>query len=208
MAQTAFRLARLTGLLDRLCPKQRLALFLAALCHDIEHPGVSSAFLLKSRSRMAAWYKDDPGLLEKHHSIRAFELLMSKDLDLLGNMPTDDRVNVRKLVRDLILATDMGRHASIVKELEERLLAEAAEDCGQHCPAAASVHEPAQSCETEAGWPPPSLLLHMQVLLKCADISNVTKPLPVAMEWAVAVSDEFFAQGDLERARGIEVGAG
>ena len=55
-------------------PDGLAALFLAALCHDIEHPGVSSSFLLKSRSRMAAWYKDDPGLLEKHHSIRAFEL--------------------------------------------------------------------------------------------------------------------------------------
>jgi hypothetical protein len=67
--------------------------------------GVSSAFLLKSLSKMAARYKNDPGMLEKHHSIRAFELLISKDLDLLRNLPTDDRV-------DLILGTDVGSWSS------------------------------------------------------------------------------------------------
>ena len=223
--QTVFSLAKLTGLLDRLRRKQRLALFLAALCHDIEHPGVSSAFLLKSRSTMAALYKNDPGLLEKHHSIRAFELLISKDLGLLRNLPTDDRVNVRHLVRDLILATDMARHSEMCEQL--RRLADA--DCGEGVsvsqdseaapalqaelradgPAAPGDHPPppfqAAFPAPRPTRPPPRLLLHMQALLKCADISNVAKPLPVAMEWAVAVSDEFFAQGDLERAQGIEV---
>ncbi len=33
-----------------------------------------------------------------------------------------------------------------------------------------------------------------QLLLKCADISNVVKPAAVAREWTVAVTDEFFAQ--------------
>ena len=27
-----------SGLLERLSPKQRLALFISALCHDLEHP--------------------------------------------------------------------------------------------------------------------------------------------------------------------------
>ena len=44
-----------------------------------------------------------------------------------------------------------------------------------------------------------------QLLLKCADISNVVKPAAVAAEWSVAVTDEFFAQGDMERALAIEV---
>ena len=45
----------------------------------------------------------------------------------------------------------------------------------------------------------------LQLLLKCADISNVAKPLGAAREWGVAVTDEVFAQGDMERALGIEV---
>ena len=55
------------------------------------------------------------------------------------------------------------------------------------------------------GFRPPSMLVLMQVLLKCADISNVVKPVVAAKEWAVAITDEFFAQGDMERSIGIEV---
>jgi hypothetical protein len=238
--QTIFSLARQTGLLDRLCRKQRLALFLAGLCHDLEHPGVSPGFLLRSRSRMAAWYKDDPGLLERHHSIRAFELLAARDSRLLASLPTHDRVNVRHLVRDLILATDMARHAAIMAEVDERSPPCAPGESGPERPPApgdaappppppaapaapAAAPAPAAGLAPGGGAPvgsppwgagagagggrPSRLLLHMQVLLKCADISNVAKPLPVAMEWAVAVSDEFFAQGDRERRQGIEARA-
>ena len=42
-------------------------------------------------------------------------------------------------------------------------------------------------------------------MLKCADVSNVTKDFPTAREWGVMVTDEMFAQGDRERAEGLEV---
>eukprot|EP00291_Cryptomonas_curvata_P001815 CAMPEP_0172188310 /NCGR_PEP_ID=MMETSP1050-20130122/21844_1 /TAXON_ID=233186 /ORGANISM="Cryptomonas curvata, Strain CCAP979/52" /LENGTH=294 /DNA_ID=CAMNT_0012862773 /DNA_START=213 /DNA_END=1094 /DNA_ORIENTATION=+ len=100
VVQKVFSLATASGLLAELCGKQRLALFLAALFHDIEHPGVTAGYLVSAQSRMAAWYKNDPGLLEKHHSIRAFELLICKDIPLLQHLPADDRVNLRSLVRD------------------------------------------------------------------------------------------------------------
>jgi hypothetical protein len=45
--QTAFAMARASGLLAGLRGAERLTLFLAALCHDIEHPGVSASFLLR-----------------------------------------------------------------------------------------------------------------------------------------------------------------
>lgn len=45
----------------------------------------------------------------------------------------------------------------------------------------------------------------MEILIKCADTSNVLKPFPVAKKWAVRVTDEFFLQGDMERANGIDV---
>ena len=182
----------------RLCRKQRLALFLAALCHDIEHPGVSASYLLRSQSNLATWYKNDPGLLEKHHSVRAFELLMCKSLGLLQNLATEDRINTRKLVRDIILATDMSRHAAFL-------------DIARHGPlrdGACNITRPLQtSAANVVGARPPSMLpvVMMQVLLKCADLSNVAKPMAAAKEWAVAVTDELFAQGDMERSSGLEV---
>ena len=38
VTQTVYSLAAASGVLDRLTHKQRLALLLAALCHDLEHP--------------------------------------------------------------------------------------------------------------------------------------------------------------------------
>jgi hypothetical protein len=47
--------------------------------------------------------------------------------------------------------------------------------------------------------------LAMELMVKCADISNVVKPAAVARRWALRVTDEFFLQGDAERAMGMEV---
>ena len=38
--------------------------------------GVTAGYLLKAESQLAALYKRDPAMLEKHHSLRAFELLV------------------------------------------------------------------------------------------------------------------------------------
>ncbi|KAJ1481498.1 hypothetical protein T484DRAFT_1807011 [Baffinella frigidus] len=43
------------------------------------------------------------------------------------------------------------------------------------------------------------------VLIKCADISNVLKPFAVARRWAFRITDEFFQQGDEELARGMAI---
>jgi cAMP-specific phosphodiesterase 4 len=48
-------------------------------------------------------------------------------------------------------------------------------------------------------------MLEMQLLLKCADLSNTLRPLGEARRWAARVTDEMFAQGDRERAGGLDV---
>lgn len=47
-------------------------------------------------------------------------------------------------------------------------------------------------------------MLLLQIVLKCADISNVCRIWPVAEAWTKRVSDEFLQQGDELRSRGIE----
>ena len=42
------------------------------------------------------------------------------------------------------------------------------------------------------------------MLLKCADISNVAQRPAAALEWAAIVTDELFAQGDMERDQGMQ----
>ena len=184
----AYALAHAGGLWARLHANERLALLLAALCHDFEHPGVSAAYLHKAQSRLAAWFRADPGLLEKHHSVRAYELLACKRIGLLAHLPTPDRVEVRGLVRELILATDMSQHGPILAGIEE-------------CLSAPGLPAGGESGGEERG----RRLQWLRLVVKCADVSNVTKGFATAMEWGVMVTDEMFAQGDRERAEGLEV---
>ena len=58
------------------------------------------------------------------------------------------------------------------------------------CPPASQV----RSLAAEGGSRPIPIQLEMELILKCADISNVLKPFPVARRWALRVTDEFFAQ--------------
>jgi hypothetical protein len=106
---------------------------------------------------------------------------------LLRGLPTADQREVSAAVRDVIMATDMRQHGAYVQAVEARLGRAAAPAAGAAGAGGAG-----------------GALLEMQLLLKCADISNAFKPFGVAREWAVRVTDELFAQGDLERAQGLE----
>ena len=147
---------------------------------------------MRTDAALAAWYKRDPGLLERHHSLRAFELVMC-DAGPLQGLPAADRHEISTTVRDLIMATDMRLHAAFTR----RLAACAAERAGP---------DPDVRVEgREDGLGGGGATLGMRALLKCADLVNVCRPFDCAMEWAVRVTDELFAQGDLERARGLDV---
>ncbi len=75
-----------------------------------------------------------------------------------------DRCEVLGSVRRLILATDMSRHADYMRELEALL--------------------PSGPCScADLGRARRDLLA--ELVVKCADTSNVVKPLPVARRWAV-----------------------
>merc|ERR1711916_276505 len=47
--------------------------------------------------------------------------------------------------------------------------------------------------------------LLMRQLIRLCDVSNIAKPWPICKHWAETVSTEFYAQGDLERERGMPV---
>ena len=55
---------------------------------------------------------------------------------------------------------------------------------------------------------PPALSDYMgtlRIAIHCADVSNVARPLSVSQKWTDLVMHEFFAQGDLEREKGLPV---
>ncbi|KAJ1467432.1 hypothetical protein T484DRAFT_1645672 [Baffinella frigidus] len=172
VTQTVSVIARRTGTLDRLNAWERFALLAAALCHDLEHPGVSSVFLDRAGGSVAGAFKDT--VLEKHHVLRAFEVMVGQDIGLLKGLSSESYWDFRNAVAGCILATDIAKHSSYCAQLLQ-----------------------------DGAARPVAIQLEMELLIKCADISNVLKPFHVARRWALRVTDEFFEQGDVELARGM-----
>jgi len=183
VTQTSFAFAHLSGAAERFDLFDSFAFLAAAMCHDLEHPGVSAPFL--------ANFEILPGMikaeiLEKHHAIRAFQIMVDQEVGLLKGLSTVKYYRFREVVTRCILATDIARHKDFLDALTTHITL---------CEAAASN-----------GSPPPTLppLTEMELIIKCADVSNVCKPAKVARRWALRVTDEFFLQGDVERDLGID----
>jgi len=175
VTQTLFVLSRRTGLLERLSDWQRFALLSAGLCHDLEHPGVTSIFLSKNGEKISAAFKD--GVLEKHHAIRTVEVMVDCNVGLLQGLTADAHREFHSALSDCILATEFARHNEFCERLQEMIKS------GQQIP----------------------IQMEMELMIKSADISNVLKPFPIARRWALRVTDEFFGQGDLERVLNMDV---
>ncbi|XP_008394990.1 cAMP-specific 3',5'-cyclic phosphodiesterase 4C-like isoform X2 [Poecilia reticulata] len=166
-----------------------LAALFAAAIHDVDHPGVSNQFLINTNSELALMYNDE-SVLENHHLAVGFKLLHQENCDIFQNLTKRQRQSLRKLVIDMVLATDMSKHMTLLADLKTMV-------------------------ETKKVTSSGVLLLdhyteRIQVLknmVHCADLSNPTKLLPLYRQWTERIMEEFFRQGDKERERGIEISA-
>ena len=76
---------------------QTFALLVAAMCHDLEHPGVTNAFLVKSRAPLATRY-NDKSVLENHHAATTFEVLAAPGCGLLEHLSAAEALEARELI--------------------------------------------------------------------------------------------------------------
>ncbi|XP_058419750.1 cAMP-specific 3',5'-cyclic phosphodiesterase 4C isoform X4 [Diceros bicornis minor] len=164
-----------------------LAAIFASAIHDVDHPGVSNQFLINTNSELALMY-NDASVLENHHLAVGFKLLQAENCDIFQNLSAKQRLSLRRMVIDMVLATDMSKHMSLLADLKTMV-------------------------ETKKVTSLGVLLLDnysdriqvLQNLVHCADLSNPTKPLPLYRRWTERVMAEFFQQGDRERQSGLDV---
>ncbi|GLI60869.1 hypothetical protein VaNZ11_003086, partial [Volvox africanus] len=91
-------------------PLGLLAAYFAAIIHDYAHPGLTGDFLIAISHPLALRY-NDRSPLENHHCAAAFELLSyHADLDVTAPLGQAERAAFRKMVIELVLATDMKQH--------------------------------------------------------------------------------------------------
>ncbi|RXG72780.1 hypothetical protein Avbf_05147 [Armadillidium vulgare] len=89
---------------------EKLALFIGALCHDLDYRGTTNQFLLESDSPLAALYSTDSPL-EHHH----FNMIVQ----LLQKLKPSDYKNVLDNLKHCILATDLKKFFKNKKIIEE-----------------------------------------------------------------------------------------
>ncbi|NP_001297394.1 3',5'-cyclic-AMP phosphodiesterase 4C isoform 1 [Mus musculus] len=164
-----------------------LAAIFACAIHDVDHPGVSNQFLINTNSELALMYNDS-SVLENHHLAVGFKLLQGENCDIFRNLSTKQRLSLRRMVIDMVLATDMSKHMSLLADLKTMV-------------------------ETKKVTSLGVLLLDnysdriqvLQSLVHCADLSNPAKPLPLYRQWTERIMAEFFQQGDRERESGLDI---
>ncbi|XP_054458940.1 cAMP-specific 3',5'-cyclic phosphodiesterase 4D-like [Anoplopoma fimbria] len=164
-----------------------MAVLFASAIHDVDHPGVTNQFLINTSSELALMY-NDASVLENHHLAVGFKLLQEDNCDIFQNLSKKQKDSLRKMVIDMVLATDMSKHMNFLADMKTMV-------------------------ETKKVTSLGVLLLDnysdriqvLQNMVHCADLSNPTKPLELYRKWTDRIMVEFFTQGDRERDKGMEI---
>ncbi|XP_031729198.1 calcium/calmodulin-dependent 3',5'-cyclic nucleotide phosphodiesterase 1A [Anarrhichthys ocellatus] len=174
VTQTAHFLMLHTGLMHWLSELEILAMVFAAAIHDFEHTGTTNNFHIHARSEVAILY-NDRSVLENHHVSAAYRLMAEDDMNILVNLNKDDWRELRALVIEMVMSTDMSCHFQQIKTMRNTLTQTDSLDKVKVL----------------------SLMLH------AADISHPAKAWPLHYRWTHSLMEEFFRQGDKEVELGL-----
>ncbi|RXM29968.1 Calcium/calmodulin-dependent 3',5'-cyclic nucleotide phosphodiesterase 1A [Acipenser ruthenus] len=109
-----------TGLMHSLTELDIFAMVFAAAIHDFEHTGTTNNFHIQTRSDVAILY-NDRSVLENHHVSAAYRLMQEPEMNILANLSKDDWRELRTLVVDMVLYTDMSGHFQHIKNIKNAL---------------------------------------------------------------------------------------
>ncbi|XP_035375797.1 calcium/calmodulin-dependent 3',5'-cyclic nucleotide phosphodiesterase 1A isoform X2 [Electrophorus electricus] len=174
VTQTAHYLMLHTGVMHWLTELEILAMVFAAAIHDFEHTGTTNNFHIQTRSEVAILY-NDRSVLENHHVSAAYRLMQEDEMNILINLSKDDWRELRTLVIEMVMSTDMSCHFQQIKTMR------------------GCLQQPEGVDKAKA----------LSLLLHAADISHPAKGWKLHYRWTQALMEEFFRQGDKEAELGL-----
>ncbi|XP_036433022.1 calcium/calmodulin-dependent 3',5'-cyclic nucleotide phosphodiesterase 1A isoform X1 [Colossoma macropomum] len=174
VTQTAHYLMLHTGIMHWLTELEILAMVFAAAIHDFEHTGTTNNFHIQTRSEVAILY-NDRSVLENHHVSAAYRLMQEDEMNILVNLSKDDWRELRTLVIEMVMSTDMSCHFQQIKTMRN------------------SLQQPEGIDKAKA----------LSLMLHAADISHPAKGWNLHYRWTQALMEEFFRQGDKEAELGL-----
>ncbi len=183
VSQMAYCITRQTTLGQNLKPLELYALMLTALCHDIDHGGKTNDFLVDTGSPIALLY-NLRSVNENHHCTYTFKLLSEESTNMLHALSLEQKKAVRKTMIACFKATDMTFHFEIVNQYKSKL-----KDGAAFVPDS-----------------PEDTQLMLNLMMHAADLSNPVRDYENAKQWAAAVNEEWWLQGDMEARMSLPVG--
>lgn len=144
-------------------------ILMAALIHDIDHPGNTNSFEINIHSNLALKY-NDKSVLENHHCSLAFYLIHSKEINLFENLQEKNFSTIRNIIIESVLSTDMKYHSDIISDMKNKFC---------------------DSCK----WTTYSEKISLsKVIVHLADISNQLRPFDISIKASKALKEEFANQ--------------
>jgi len=174
---------------------EQYSILIAAIAHDLGHPGVNNGFLSEVGHDLAVQY-NDKSPLENMHCAKLYTIVSNEEKNVFSKLTKDQYKEARKDCIETILHTDMMGHQAMVKELQMTYQVNSEVFAQGAC-------DPMS--EQEVFMQPAAKMMAMNAILHSADVSNPCRFWEVSRSWAMVVLEEFFAQGDQEKELGIPV---
>jgi hypothetical protein len=181
-------------------PIDILTLIVSAAIHDCGHPGLNNGFHVATGDALATFFHDE-SVLEHYHAGVGLQLLAKPqnnfliDIFPVAKSPTVKVNDVRKTIVQMVLATDLAIHGTVMSQFK-LLTAPNTSESG--------AARQASDWGTD-GIMTPLKTSVMKMTIKAADVSHPTRKFEIHRKFSEAITNEFFEQGDIERAQGMPI---
>lgn len=173
--QMTYNLIIHSGIIFKIKPIIIFGILIAAISHDIDHPGNTNSYEINSVSKYAKLY-NDISVLENHHCTLTFQLL--ENVGILKYFKGEEFREFRKTIITGIMGTDMSKHNEFITKFT-------------------NFNVNVESFSSDEQYFIVSSLLH------CADLSNSIKDFEISFEWSKRISIEFYEQTIKEELEGL-----
>ncbi|KAF5401979.1 Phosphodiesterase [Paragonimus heterotremus] len=155
---------------------EKICLFIAALCHDLDHRGYDNRFMKKFSTPLASLYSSSP--MEHHHFNMTITILQQRDHNIFRYFKNASYRNILGIIKHAILSTDLATFWASKSKLESYLDSERGLDW--------TDHEQRMSV--------------VGIAMPTCDLCAMYKPWDIQVKVVMLIMKEFWAQGDQEKA--------
>ena len=170
-----------------------LSIIIAALGHDIGHPGLTNTYHINDSTDMAIIY-NDISVLENFHASTMFKTIRRNDNNIFDKLTTIDYKIIRKKMISVILATDMANHGKVMSLFKSKISLN--EENNEYKLNLLSGNDQTKNEEKQ---------VLLDFMLHLADLAHNTKLFEISKKWVELLSEEFWLQGDLEKENNLPV---